>query len=160
MAVARVRCTSCKAYVARDEVYFESRMTKVCSEGCFRSIHEKQRVRAKEGKRRQPKRKESRLDADLRRRIRARDGQACRWCGGAGEQIHHVLYRSQGGPDHVSNLILLCAEHHAKAHSNKNHWQPTLLALLWIGYVDGRWLTVPEVERILLREGVIEPLAA
>jgi hypothetical protein len=30
--------------------------------------------------------------------------------------------------------------------------------LLWIGYVEGKWLTVPEVERRLLRSGLIQNL--
>lgn len=158
MSVARIRCTSCRCYVPREEVYYESRVSRICSEECFHSLYEKRRVKARSKTR--PKPKESRLDADLRRRVRTRDGNVCRWCGRSGEQIHHIWYRSQGGADHVSNLILLCADHHAMAHSNKKHWQPTLFALLWLGYVEGRWMTVPEVERFLLRERMIEEVAA
>jgi 5-methylcytosine-specific restriction endonuclease McrA len=156
MPVARVRCSACKAYVPREEVYYESRMTKVCSEACFTGIYERQKIRERARKKATPKpRKESRLDAGLRQRVRSRDGGVCRWCGVRGEQIHHILYRSQGGPDHPGNLILLCAKHHMQAHSNKRHWQPTLLALIWLGYAEHRWLTVPEVEKLLLRLGLL-----
>lgn len=157
MTVARVRCSSCRNYVPRDEVYYESRVSRICSEDCLRELHERNRLRTRERAKAKAKAKpkDTRLNADLRRCVRTRDGNVCRWCGQRGEQIHHVLYRSQGGPDHAGNLILLCGEHHAQAHSNKRHWQPTLLALLWMGYVEGRWLTVPETERYLAREGLL-----
>lgn len=29
---------------------------------------------------------------------------------------HHVLRRSQGGPDHVDNLVSLCRAHHSAVH--------------------------------------------
>lgn len=161
MSVARLRCTSCRGYFPRDEVYYENRVSRICSEECFHSLYEKQRSRARvKAAKAKRKPKESRLDAELRRIVRARDGNVCRWCGQQGQQIHHILYRSQGGPDLETNLVLLCTEHHGMVHSNKGHWQPTLLALLWLGYCEGRWMTVPEVERLLLRERVIEPIAA
>lgn len=158
MAVSKVRCASCRAYVPRDEVYYSSRMVNVCTETCFRAVYEKQRTKQPPEKVTRIARKQTRLDADVRQRIRRRDANVCRWCGRAGEQIHHVVYRSQGGADHVSNLVLLCAEHHAMVHSNKRHYQPVLLALLWVGYVEGRWLTGPEIERRLISDGVIEML--
>ena len=30
--------------------------------------------------------------------------------------IHHVVYKSQGGTDEASNLIALCRKHHEDAH--------------------------------------------
>lgn len=157
MPVARVRCSACRNYVPREEIYYESRVSRICSEDCFKDLHERTRLRTRERAKARSKAKprDNRLDLDTRRRVRARDGNVCRWCGKRGEQVHHIKYRSQGGPDHMSNLILLCTEHHQRVHSNKRHWQPTLLALLWIGYVDGRWLTVPETERYLMREGLL-----
>lgn len=159
MAVARVRCSSCRNYVPREEVYYESKVSRICSEDCFRDLHERNRLRTRERERTKSKATKPKtkpcLDVDIRRRVRTRDGNVCRWCGKRGEQIHHILYRSQGGPDHVGNLILLCTEHHQQVHSNKNHWQPTLLALLWVGYVEGRWMTVLQMERYLMREGLL-----
>lgn len=156
MSVARVRCSACRNYVPREEIYYETRVSRICSEDCFRSLHERNRTKARSRKREKAKKKpESRLDIELRRKVRKRDGNVCRWCGKNGEQVHHIKYRSQGGPDHLGNLILLCQEHHQRVHSNKKHWQPTLLALLWIGYVNGRWMTVPETERYLIRKGLL-----
>lgn len=159
MTVSRVRCVSCRAYVPRDGVYYRSRTSNVCTEVCFREYYEKQRVKSAE--RKPAKRKNtSRLDPDLRQIVRRRDGGSCRWCGKTGEQLHHIVYRSQQGLDEASNLILLCQEHHMMAHSNKRRWQPVLLGLIWRGYVEGVWLTVPDMERWLLSEGIIEELQA
>lgn len=157
MAVARLRCSSCRKFFPRGEVYYESGIRRVCSEDCLSLLLERTRTRARTSalSTKRP-RKDNRLDLDLRRQIRARDGNLCRWCGGPGQQVHHVFYRSQGGADEPSNLILLCAEHHQQVHSNKRVWQPTLLALLWIGYVEGLWMTVPEVERTLTRQGLLQ----
>ena len=40
-------------------------------------------------------------------------------CGGVASDVHHIVYRSQGGTDDVSNLIALCRTHHEKAHSKE-----------------------------------------
>ena len=40
----------------------------------------------------------------------------CTVCGTEGVDIHHILYRSQGGLDNIENLIALCRKHHDKAH--------------------------------------------
>lgn len=164
MAVARVRCAHCRNYVRREEVYHDSGMTRICSEDCLTAYMERRRVsaRAKERTREKarPRKKANTLDPLLRKKVRARDGNVCRYCGQRGEQVHHILYRSQGGPDCPNNLILLCTEHHMLVHSNKRHWQPILLAVLWMGYVQGRWMTVPEAERHLAREGLLHAMAA
>jgi hypothetical protein len=157
--VARVRCSVCRDYFPRDEVYYANSVSRICSESCLTDLYERKKVKARNDR---PKKKAAsggrRLDVELRRKIRERDGNVCRWCGKPGEEVHHVRYRSQGGPDHPGNLVLLCGHHHRVVHGNKRHWQPTLLALLWIGYVEGKWLTVPEVERRLLRSGLIQNL--
>lgn len=33
-------------------------------------------------------------------------------------EVHHIIYRSHGGPDEEWNLITLCKEHHMAAHNN------------------------------------------
>jgi 5-methylcytosine-specific restriction endonuclease McrA len=63
----------------------------------------------------------SRLDiyayARLRSQILQRDGWRCQWCGSlAGVEVHHLLHRSQGGPDSAENLISLCPSCHKSAH--------------------------------------------
>lgn len=159
MAVSRVRCAACREYVSPDGA-ISIGISRVCSEECMRDLSRRKR-RTKPDPRRSRQQGPGRLDAVIRAEIRKRDGERCRWCGrngSSGLQIHHILYRSQGGPDHHSNLILLCADHHALVHSNKRHWQPVLLGTLWIGYVRQRMLTVPEVERWLIKDGLLEPL--
>ncbi len=49
--------------------------------------------------------------------VRERD-QSCKLCGSYDFlEVHHIKYRSQGGKDEAANLILLCRDHHLKAHS-------------------------------------------
>lgn len=49
--------------------------------------------------------------------VRKRDGGKCRACGKPGNQIHHIVYRSHGGKDVASNLILTCSRCHAAIHA-------------------------------------------
>lgn len=50
------------------------------------------------------------MDADLRRRVLARDGYRCRRCGQPAESVHHRLPRSRGGDDSPINLVSLCGD--------------------------------------------------
>jgi 5-methylcytosine-specific restriction endonuclease McrA len=38
-------------------------------------------------------------------------------CGKAGEEIHHIQFKSKGGDNKPNNLILLCRKCHSKQHS-------------------------------------------
>lgn len=40
----------------------------------------------------------------------------CKVCGQIVADIHHIVYRSQGGTDDISNLIQLCRHCHEQAH--------------------------------------------
>lgn len=42
----------------------------------------------------------------------------CLYCDSPEIQVHHGIYRSQGGSDLPSNLYPLCQEHHDKVHHN------------------------------------------
>lgn len=65
----------------------------------------------------------------LRHAVRARDGHQCQSChvpvsvGYANPlqhaHVHHIQFRSQGGPDAMTNLITVCAECHAKIHAHE-----------------------------------------
>ncbi|WP_415379382.1 HNH endonuclease [Halosimplex sp. TS25] len=46
-----------------------------------------------------------------------RADQECEWCGEHVDQpeVHHIIPRSEGGPNERSNLIVLCPNHHRKA---------------------------------------------
>ncbi len=59
-----------------------------------------------------PKFEHSEVTNDLAQYIFIRDNNFCGGCGGVGEQIHHVKFRSQGGTHKANNLILLCLRCH------------------------------------------------
>jgi 5-methylcytosine-specific restriction endonuclease McrA len=43
-----------------------------------------------------------------RRAVFARDGHRCQYCGGAAENIDHVIPRSKGGPHAWDNVVAAC----------------------------------------------------
>lgn len=62
---------------------------------------------------------------DVRRRVYDRDNWQCQSCGRMGNHhgdaqlhAHHIVERSKGGGDELSNLITLCDRCHAKYHGN------------------------------------------
>ncbi len=54
--------------------------------------------------------------------VLARDGYTCR-CGKRGctdkLEVHHIVFRSEGGSDAPENLITLCSKHHKALHAGK-----------------------------------------
>lgn len=52
-------------------------------------------------------------------------------------EVHHILYRSQGGGHDQENLITLCNTCHGRAHSNKKRYQPILLEAQRLHYQEG-----------------------
>ncbi|TGV80247.1 HNH endonuclease, partial [Mesorhizobium sp. M00.F.Ca.ET.149.01.1.1] len=58
----------------------------------------------------------------IRQQVLKRDGYRCVSCGielkSASADIHHLLPRSMGGTDELSNLITLCDGCHARHHPN------------------------------------------
>lgn len=159
MANTKARCTNCRGYFPQPEFFYSNNMQRLCSERCFnewRGRSETLRPSAVKAKRAMARSKPAKIPIELRMKIRARDGNKCRWCGKQGFEVHHIHYRSEGGANEVSNLILLCAGCHGRAHSSKATWKPILLAVLWFQYVDGVALTVPEAARRLDRLGLLE----
>lgn len=125
----------------------------VCGDECIQVVRDRRGRKKVSGPRvtSPPKTDKSRIPSALRKEIHRRDGEVCRRCGKKAYrmEVHHALYRSQGGPDVRHNLILLCEECHQWAHSNKKRNQPVLLAALWFDYVEGEHLMIPDVERIV-----------
>ena len=43
----------------------------------------------------------------------------CEQCGKKSVDIHHIIFKSQGGTDEIENLIALCRKCHNMAHDNE-----------------------------------------
>ncbi len=71
--------------------------------------------------------------------VRDRDGHCCRWCGERyGVEIHHIVYRSQGGTHDTSNLVCLCGRCHRAVHAKKLHIEGDADVMLQIAVVYDR----------------------
>tara|TARA_R110000751_G_scaffold31372_1_gene80003 strand:- start:78 stop:332 length:255 start_codon:yes stop_codon:yes gene_type:complete len=48
----------------------------------------------------------------------------CQACKGMAVDVHHIIFKSQGGGDTIENLISLCRECHLGAHGvDKERWE-------------------------------------
>lgn len=161
---SKVRCTNCKGYVDRDDCFWQApnRITRLCTERCFSEWKDRKKPSPRQVRERRTqkaaKRTSTSVPVTVRLEIRDRDNHRCRWCRRPGQQVHHIHYRSEGGADEPSNLILLCTECHARAHSSKAAYKPLLLACLWLHYVEGDSLSIPEVAEHLERLGLLSDL--
>ena len=63
-----------------------------------------------------PKRLTGRKYQKLAYKVRERDGNCCILCGRGAGHVHHIVFRSQGGEDKMSNLVTLCERCHQEAH--------------------------------------------
>lgn len=77
-------------------------------------------------RRRVPKQsKRNDFSKKVRDRIIERDDGKCRNCGAIGSEIHHVVFRSQGGRGVYTNGLLVCHHCHRRIHEYKilaNKW--------------------------------------
>lgn len=65
-----------------------------------------------------------------------RDGWKCRSCGSRNSLcVHHVVYRSQSGPDEPWNLITLCSACHDGVHKDVKNGEYGLT--IWVFPEDG-----------------------
>ncbi len=144
MANSHLRCRACRQYFPAEEMFRRDALGAVCSDECRRQLaHNKARERKFHEEPATPSSK-------IRKRVRLRDGERCRYCGcRTSLQVHHIVYRSEGGPDIETNLITLCDIHHRLMHSDKRRWQPVLLELIRLAYTDGSLPYVPQAERML-----------
>ena len=157
---SRAKCTACKSFFPQSEAVWSNGPSRICSSECLSAYMDRNRPSrpAIKAKRALKKAKaETTLPLAVRQAVRARDGLRCRWCGAGGEQVHHVLYRSQGGSDDLHNLVLLCTGCHSRAHSSKKAFQPILLAYIWLVYSEGS-TSIPDVVRRLRRNGLLSDL--
>lgn len=67
----------------------------------------------------------------LCRTILQRDGYRCRSCGARNAlHVHHIIFRSQGGPDEAWNLLTLCNSCHDGAHKDVKDGEYGLVILV------------------------------
>lgn len=90
--------------------------------------HERRLVR--ETAKRTETRKEQKAWSELSAKVCKRDGNVCRVCWGQTTkfgvgnprfygQAHHIVYRSAGGQDDMSNLIWTCGQCHDDEHQHR-----------------------------------------
>ena len=117
--MARLRCVNCRGYYPKEAMLYRS-LAAVCSEECLTEWTLKRIKKNRKPKKRvvPAKRRVKRgIPAKVRARVHLRDHELCRNCKRRGTQLHHVIFRSAGGPDCEQNLILLCFRcHQAAAH--------------------------------------------
>lgn len=93
------------------------------------------------------------IKSATREEILERD-KRCRYCGTRdGLDVHHIVYRSQGGGDEPTNLIALCRRHHGLVHSDKPRWQPALQLYIETFYGQGRRTFLLALDRQLATQG-------
>jgi 5-methylcytosine-specific restriction endonuclease McrA len=57
------------------------------------------------------------FDEEIREYVCTRDDHLCVMCNAQGGEVHHIVFRSQGGTHAPNNLALLCNSCHRKQHS-------------------------------------------
>ena len=74
------------------------------------------------------------MDNRLRADIFERDRFRCRGCAKPAEEVHHMIYRSQGGTDDPDNLVSLCRFCHQQAHGLHNAKLPAWVLQAMVEY--------------------------
>ena len=71
-------------------------------------------------------------------KVLARDRKACARCGSRlNLHLHHVVFRSMGGPNEVWNLLTVCAKDHALIHGGTlDVWMDAQGRLIWNSKAD------------------------
>jgi Holliday junction DNA helicase RuvB len=73
----------------------------------------------------------------LRKKVLRRDGRRCRACRSRDSlNVHHIVWRSQGGATHAANLLTMCADCHALIHDGLLHLEGATSAE--VKFVDRR----------------------
>ncbi len=84
----------------------------------------------------------------VRSEVLSRDRYRCRGCLYNSGEVHHILFRSQGGLDEAWNLITLCPSCHRRAHgTNGKQIHPEVL----YGMIEHDLFTWQRAEKVLSR---------
>lgn len=67
--------------------------------------------------------KERLVTAKLREKVMARDRGTCRYCGGPGEVVDHVIPIAKGGHNGMHNLVAACVACNS-AKGTSTEWKP------------------------------------
>lgn len=59
----------------------------------------------------------------------------CEVCKDVAVDIHHIVYRSQGGQDDIENLMALCRKCHDKAHGKDELFSTIFLQQLHLNHL-------------------------
>jgi len=63
------------------------------------------------------------INGKLLNEVLKRDDYRCQGCGNTRHlELHHIIFRSQGGKDEADNLVMLCRRCHQRTHKN-NEWR-------------------------------------
>lgn len=140
----RTKCTNCRDFFPKGTERWSNQLQRICSEECLNEYMEARRLKSRAASKKAPKKYSKRkleqiIPPELRHAVKKRDGH-CRCCGRQGHEIHHVLFRSQGGANERSNLIFLCHEcHHTHAHGPEaKRYRRLFRAYIWLAEVEGR----------------------
>lgn len=82
------------------------------------------------------------IPESVRLAVLERDSYQCQLCGTSGEnrlQLHHIIFRSQGGKHDEENLVVLCFRCHEDVHAGR---QDILMV-----EVDGVWCAFPNAPK-------------
>lgn len=140
--MSKVRCNFCKEYIDRDTAYRRG-INSFCNADHAGQAMFKLRTKADGLKRRSG----TGIERAIRLAVYERDKRVCVYCfTGWNVHLHHIAYRSEGGPDTADNLISLCQEHHEMVHSNKKKWQPLCFQYVYFKAL-GRDVTLKGLEQ-------------
>lgn len=146
----KFKCGGCKKYITDAETWRQTPLQRFCSQECM-SASQPSRQNVTRPHRKPSKSRRDDIPVVVRELVHERDRASCRFCGRSNValHVHHINYRSEGVDHQPHNLILLCQKHHDLMHSDKKKWKPILLAWIWLCYVEGKPMRVPQVERWL-----------
>lgn len=91
------------------------------------------------------------MNTKLRARVLERDRFKCRGCGKSPDEIHHIIFRSQGGKDTMENLVALCRSCHEQAHGRRQAPLPAWVLQAMIIY--NRWRVCCNIWRFFVEKG-------
>jgi hypothetical protein len=155
--MSKVRCANknCKKYIEKESAVRRG-MVSYCSDECLYQRPQAKRKTSTSKTAKRSKVAEIISGQTIEQSI-VRDGNRCRVCGknSGNLAVHHIFYRSDWDnkpwQEEASNKITLCNEpcHLTIVHGNKAKYQPLLLGLIWVREIEGKNITLEQLEKRL-----------